>query len=212
VSHGPDKWSFAPNISGLDLRAGQLTLADLLPITLGAAPVTAMDVPLDELAGLHALVVDDELDVCELLTEHLGARRILVTTARDGRAAVTALERSTGRFGLILTDVNMPGADGFTVLRAAREANPATHVVMITGYASLDTAIEAVRLGAQDYLTKPFSLGQIDVALHRLAEDRRRARQSRQTADRGQIEARLESIERSLMRIELALIPRSRPV
>src|SRR5262245_61839360 len=59
----------------------------------------------------------------------------------------------------------MPGADGFAVLTAARAANPSAYVVMITGYGSLETAINAVRLGAQDYLTKPFSLGQVDVVL-----------------------------------------------
>ena len=88
-----------------------------------------------------------------------------------------------GRCRIVFTDIAMPGADGFAVLHAARAANPSAYVVMITGYGSLETAIHAVRLGAQDYLTKPFSLGQVDVILRagqRTARARRTNRRSRQ--------------------------------
>src|SRR5688572_31296403 len=62
----------------------------------------------------------------------------------------------------------MPGADGFEVLKTARAGNRACYVVMITGYATLDSALRAVREGAYDYLAKPFSLGQLDVMLARI--------------------------------------------
>src|SRR5687768_5921889 len=114
-----------------------------------------MDVPHDELTGLYVLVADDDPDIRDVLVEHFRQRGLNVATAQDGRAAVAALERSAGRFALVLTDIAMPGADGFEVLRAARAANPSSYVVIITGYASLDTAVEAVRLGAQDYIAKP---------------------------------------------------------
>ena len=91
--------------------------------------------------------------------------------AGDGLAAVALIQRSAGQFGLILADLHVPGADGLAVLRAARAVSPSTLVVIITGYASPDSAITAVRLGAYDYLTKPFSLGQIDVLMARV-EDR----------------------------------------
>lgn len=170
-----------------------------------------MAVPLDELSGLEVLVVDDDPDVRDLLVEHCRARGLTVATAQDGRAALVALERSNGRFGLVLTDVAMPGADGFSVLRAARAANASAYVVIITGYASLDSAIEAVRLGAHDYLTKPFSLGQIDIILHKLADRFALERENRQLARRSApptpaIDARLEAIERTLARIEALLI------
>ena len=119
---------------------------------------------------LEVLLVDDELSTRELLEQFCRSRNLPVTTASDGRAAITALERSPSRFSLVLTDINMPGADGFEVLKTARASNRSCYVVMITGYATLDTALRAVREGAYDYLAKPFSLGQLDVMLARIKD------------------------------------------
>jgi two-component system, OmpR family, response regulator len=111
--------------------------------------------------GFEVLVADDDAGIRQLLTDFLGDRGLAVASTGDGRAAVAALERSAGCCRLVFADVSMPGADGFAVLTAARAANPSSYVVMITGYGSLETAISAVRLGAQDYLTKPFSLDEL---------------------------------------------------
>ena len=113
------------------------------------------------------LVADDDTGVRELLANFLAEKGLSVASTPDGRAAVTAIERAGSRCRLVFADIAMPGADGFAVLSAARLANPSCYVVMITGYGSLETAISAVRLGAQDYLTKPFSLGQVDVILRK---------------------------------------------
>jgi len=127
--------------------------------------------PLDALArDLEVLVVDDESGIRKLLVGYFRARQFRVAGSEDGRAAITTLQRSDGRFGLVVTDLNLPGADGFAVLQAARQANPQCFVVIITGYASLDSAIHAVRVGACDYLTKPFSLVQLDVILERIGD------------------------------------------
>ena len=92
----------------------------------------------------------------------------------------------------------MPGADGFAVLTAARPANPSAYVVMITGYASLETAIQAVRLGAQDYLTKPFSLGQVDVILRQAtARAQSRTASARAQSRRSQVMLRATSMKSS---------------
>lgn len=123
------------------------------------------------LSSIPALVVDDEDGVRELLAEHLAARGIQVTAVSDGAAAIEAITREAGRFGLVFADLHLPKSDGMSVLEAARAANASAYVVIITGYATLDSAIRAVRLGAYDYVTKPFSLGQIDVILARI-EDR----------------------------------------
>ncbi len=118
----------------------------------------------------EVLVVDDEPDVRELLVEFLRSLDLKVASASDGRAAITAIEREPDRYWLILSDIMIPGADGLDVLSAAKAVNPALHVVIITGYASLDTAVKAVRLGAFDYLSKPFTLGEIEMMIHRLGQ------------------------------------------
>lgn len=164
---------------------------------------------------LEVLVVDDEPDVCELLAEYLGNRGLRVSTLSDGRAAAAALEREPARYSLIFSDLQLPGLDGLGVLRVARQANPSAYVVIITGFASLDSAIQAVRLGAYDYLTKPFSLGQIDVVVQRVqdrltleAENRRLLRQLDQREPgeaRSPLTVRLDAIEARLARIEQLL-------
>jgi DNA-binding NtrC family response regulator len=154
--------------------------------------------------GFDTLVADDEQGIRDLLVDFLSERGYRVATTGDGRAAVSALERSAGGCRLVFTDISMSGADGFAVLTAARAANPLAYVVMITGYGSLDTAITAVRLGAQDYLTKPFSLGQVEVILSQatarfaLEVDRRRKADREVLMALASIEDRLGSIERHL--------------
>lgn len=160
----------------------------------------------------EALVVDDEPDVLELLVEYFRARGLRVASAGDGRAAVAAIERDPARYGLVVTDLHLPGVDGMGVLEAARRANPSCYVVIVTGYASLDSAIQAVRLGAYDYLTKPFSLGQLDVVMQRihdrvaLEEENRRLsrRSSAREAGEGRplVMGRLDAIDGRLARIE----------
>ena len=127
--------------------------------------------PISELArDLDVLVVDDEPGILQLLLGYFSDRGFRVAGAADGRVAITSIQRAAGRLGLVVTDLNLPGADGFAVLQAARQANPRCYVVIITGHASLDSAIRAVRVGACDYLTKPFSMGQLDVVLSRVRD------------------------------------------
>ena len=164
----------------------------------------------------RVLVVEDEADVRELLVEYFRTRGYTVADAADGRSAISVLERDA--FDLVLTDLQLPEADGLAVLAAARRLHPSIDVVIVTGFASLDSAIQAVRLGAYDYLTKPFSLGQIDVVLRRIdkfaelqAENQRLSRQLAQqegTDLRHAFLLRLEGIENRLTRIEAALRPR----
>lgn len=125
------------------------------------------------------MVVDDDEAIRELIVSYFNGLGLLVTGATDGRAAIATLQRSAGRFGLVVTDLNLPGADGFAVLQAARQANNNCYVVIVTGYASLDSAIHAVRVGAYDYLTKPFSMGQLDVILTRITDRVSLERQNR---------------------------------
>ena len=162
----------------------------------------------------EVLVADDDPDIRDLLGEFFRDRELAVAMAHDGRAAISELEQSRGRYGMVVTDIGMPGADGFTVLTAARESCPGAYVVIMTGFATLESAVRAVRLGAHDYVTKPFSLGQIDVILDRAflhsASSGARPRPSAapsadlpKTLDSrlADIDARLSSIERTLGQI-----------
>lgn len=119
---------------------------------------------------ISILIADDEPDIRDLLVAYFGGRGWRVAAASDGRAALAALARGPEQYAIVVTDLHMPGADGLEVLKAAKAANPASFVVIITGYASLDSAVQAVRLGAYDYLTKPFALGQVDVIVDRIVD------------------------------------------
>src|SRR5919106_5508033 len=119
----------------------------------------------------RVLVVDDERSMRELLSITLRQAGYDVTLAEGGAAAIARLEREA--FDLIITDLRMQETDGMAVLRAARERAPGTVVVVVTAYASTETAVEAMRLGAYDYLTKPFKLDEIRVTLANALERKR---------------------------------------
>lgn len=116
------------------------------------------------------LIVDDEVETCELLSEFCQVHDLRSVTATSGLEAVSVLRQEPGRFSIVISDLHLPGADGFAVLRAARESTPGCYGVIITGFGTIDTAVRAVREGAYDYLTKPFALGQLEVVLRRILD------------------------------------------
>src|SRR5919197_6768209 len=106
--------------------------------------------------GASILVVDDDHVMREALQRLLGLDGHDVAVAVDGDEAIRRIPQHG--FDLIITDVCMPGRNGLEVLERARAVNPRVGVIVISGYATVDTAIEALRLGASDFLTKPFEL------------------------------------------------------
>src|SRR5829696_8637402 len=100
----------------------------------------------------RVLVVDDERSMRELLSITLRQAGYGVTLAEGGAAAIERIRQEP--FELVVTDLRMQDTDGMAVLRAVREHAPDTAVVVVTAYASTDTAVEAMRLGAYDYVTK----------------------------------------------------------
>lgn len=112
---------------------------------------------------LSILVAEDDNTLALALTEFLKEKGHQVDLAPHGGQALALLEKQF--YPLVITDLMMPEADGLTVLRAARHQDPATLVVIMTGYASLDSAIGAIREGAYDYLCKPFKLQEIEIAV-----------------------------------------------
>ena len=101
----------------------------------------------------RVLVVDDEPMIVSLLSTILREKGWDVTEARSGTEAIDQLDR--GRFDVILTDLVMPGDSGIDLLRAAKEIHPDVEVILMSGYATADTAIEAMRNGAFHYIMKP---------------------------------------------------------
>ena len=115
------------------------------------------------------LVADDETDLLGIFEEFM-KEDFDLELARTGTEAI---ERIRARHhDVIVTDINMPGADGLTVLRVAKEVDPETEVVMLTGNASTLTAIEALREGAYDYVLKPFDLYEMDQTIQKALERR----------------------------------------
>ncbi len=112
------------------------------------------------------LIVDDEAKLARMLAQMLENESWEVVRASGGRAAVERLEHE--RFDVVVTDLKMPDVDGLAVLRAAKRNAPATEVVMMTAFASVETAIEAMRGGAAEYLIKPFSMDEFRLRLRRL--------------------------------------------
>jgi two-component system response regulator PilR (NtrC family) len=109
------------------------------------------------------LVVDDELSMREVLEITLRQEGYDVTVADGGEAALRALDAAA--FDLVVTDLRMRGVDGLAVLRAVKERAPGTAVLMLTAFASTDTAVEAMKLGAYDYVTKPFKLDELRLTI-----------------------------------------------
>ncbi|HMI31971.1 MAG TPA: ATP-binding protein [Candidatus Limnocylindrales bacterium] len=116
------------------------------------------------------LVVDDEPHVVQIFQDLLAQRGYEVVSSMNGDDAIVKV--TTGNFDLVLTDINLPGVDGLEVVRAAKAADKDTCVILITGYASTTTAIDALRQGAYDYITKPFDLWETAKAIERGLESR----------------------------------------
>ena len=102
---------------------------------------------------IKVLLVDDELDFVEMLSERLAARGFSVSKALDGKHALSQLSR-TGP-DVVVLDVQMPGMDGFAVLREIKQTSPLTEVLMLTGYATVESAVEGIKAGAYDFILKP---------------------------------------------------------
>ena len=150
------------------------------------------------------LVVDDDSDLRLTLCEYLESSNFNVLSARDGSEAIHLLQSQRSNFDIIFTDLVMPsGPDGVEVLKVAKQFYPSSYVVVMTGYSCIETAIESIRWGAFDYLTKPFKLAQIDIIVNRILEylamldDNKRlsAKLAVITEKSTTIDARLERIE-----------------
>ncbi|MBD3367426.1 MAG: diguanylate cyclase [Candidatus Eisenbacteria bacterium] len=116
------------------------------------------------------LIVDDEEIMRQFLREVLADQGYDIDLASSGREAVEMLEK--GQYELVITDIVMPELDGLGVVAAAKGLNYDVDVIVMTGYASMETAVESMKLGARDYITKPFNIDQIRIIVENTLKER----------------------------------------
>lgn len=143
------------------------------------------------------LIIDDEKRMCESLEALLGKLDYKVDTATDGNAGSEKI--ADGGYDLILSDIKLPGKDGISLLREAKEKDPNTVVILMTAYASLESAVQAVSEGAYDYLLKPVEFSHLKMAVNR-ALDKRFSDRAREELV-GALQAKNEELQQRIAEI-----------
>ncbi len=126
----------------------------------------------------HVLLIDDEAIALSNLTHVFEREGYEVSACKDGESGLAAMQNT--EFDLVLTDLRMPGIDGMDVLRHVRETTPDVPVIVITGHASLDSAVDAMKAGAYHYISKPFRLDEAREVVRSALELRRIKRENKQ--------------------------------
>jgi DNA-binding NtrC family response regulator len=119
----------------------------------------------------RVLVVDDEKFIRDIIADFLGMEGYIVRTAEDGTSAVSELERA--RYDMVISDLKMPKMGGLDLLREVTRAHPETLTVIMTGFGTVETAIDAMKRGAYDYILKPFKVEEVVHIVQRGLEKRR---------------------------------------
>lgn len=117
----------------------------------------------------RVLVVDDEVFVRDLLEDFFGKLNFTVVTASDGPSGIAAFRNTP--FNVVLVDLKMPGMSGTETLQEIRGIRPSVPVIIMTGYPTIDSSIEALRLGAYDYIIKPFKLQELRELVERAIKE-----------------------------------------
>lgn len=117
------------------------------------------------------LVVDDNAAMCEVLAEALGEKGYAVETTTSSEQGADFLRRRG--YNVLITDLKMPGIDGLELLRLARTENAALEAIMITAFGTVESAVEAMKRGASDFILKPFSVAEIELKVEKLLERQR---------------------------------------
>jgi DNA-binding NtrC family response regulator len=149
------------------------------------------------------LIADDEPKLGALLVEMLEARGHDVLRASGGKEALARLAATT--FDVVLTDLRMPHVDGLSVLREARRCQPATDVVIMTAFATTESAVEAMREGAVDYLIKPFAMDELQLRIERVLGRRARSARAEALARRLDEQHGFRSVSASSPRMQMVL-------
>jgi two-component system response regulator PilR (NtrC family) len=154
------------------------------------------------------LIVEDENSMREVLRILLEGESYEVISAPDGLKGLSYIDKDI--FDLVITDIKMPGADGFEVLKKVKHISPDTIVLMITAFGTTEAAIEAMKLGAYDYINKPFKIDEIRLIVKKALEKKRLSEEVSLLRDKVKITYRLENIigQSSKMQELFRLIPK----
>ncbi len=126
---------------------------------------------------IQILLVDDEESIRRLVEKEIGSIRRIVRTAGSGKQAFELVRQQ--QFDVILLDVRLPDADGMELMEQFREAIPDVEVILITGHGNIDSAVEAMKMGAYDYIPKPFTLERLELVIERAYQRVRLQRENR---------------------------------
>jgi len=136
--------------------------------------------------NVRILVVDDEQDLLFLLVQRLKRKNYNVTGVLSAEDAIK--EMSETSFDIGIFDIKMPGMDGLELLKEAKKQNQQMEVIMLTGHGTIETAIEAMKLGAYDYLTKPYNLAELDIVIQKALEKKQLHEENERLKEALQIE------------------------
>ncbi len=138
--------------------------------------------PRDQKARTRILVVDDEPSMCDFLRIMLLKEGYAVETRTSARQALSELNRDNQeegkRFSLVITDLMMPEMSGLELIKTVQKSDPNLDFIVMTAYGSIDTAVEALKSGAHDYITKPFKVEEIKISIKNIVEQRRLKKQN----------------------------------
>ena len=159
----------------------------------------------DQEKQIKLLIVDDDEKFLKTIAERLGLKDFDVTTASEGNQAIKAAKK--GKFDVAILDMKMPGMDGMEVLQSLKKKHKFLEVIILTGFASIDSAVEATKLGAFGYLEKPYNFEKLLEVLKEAYETRLRKKFEHDKKRMDEIEflamgSSPMGILRSLMRID----------
>ena len=154
---------------------------------------------------IKLLIVDDDEKFLKTISERLGLKDFDVTSASEGTQALKAAKK--GKFDVAILDLKMPGMDGMEVLQSLKKKHKFLEVIMLTGFASIDSAVEATKLGALGYLEKPYKFEKLLEVLKEAYETRLRKKFEHDKKRMDEIEllamgSSPMGILRSLMRVD----------
>ena len=118
----------------------------------------------------HVLLVDDEQDFLDVMKERLSSRGMAVATETSAEAALKRIE--TELFDALILDLQMPGIDGMEALKRAKKLRPELQVILLTGHATVEKGVEAIKLGAMDFVEKPADLAALSEKINRARQNK----------------------------------------